>query len=284
MGIPRPDSRGDPRVRSRGGAAAEALSSDVQASLVKVPPEVPADARRFTVLLAGNRAGVLAVWTTPDGAHHNFFSFNDRGRGPAIMTRIVVGRDGIPTEIEATGNDYEKRVINERFRLAGGKASWSNKSEKGEKAVSGPSFYVPIDAVLIGDMERALLASSGKPPASPPEGEARIERVLDRPVQVGGRKRTATLYETVGLSFTGSPVWLLDDNTFFAAGSDWFRAAPRRRGRCLAGAARGAESARGETRRRARREAPEEAGPARSSSSTRGSSTARPRESGTACR
>ncbi len=200
--------------------------SDVQASLVKVPPEVPADARRFTVLLAGNRAGVLAVWTTPDGAHHNFFSFNDRGRGPAIMTRIVVGRDGIPTEIEATGNDYEKRVVNERFRLAGGKASWSNKSEKGEKAVSGRSFYVPIDAVLVGEMERALLAASGNRLPLLPEGEARIEKVLDRPVEVGGKKRTATLYETVGLSFTGSQVWLLDDNTFFAAGSDWFALLP----------------------------------------------------------
>ena len=45
---------------------------DVQASLVTVPPEVPADAVRYEVLLAGNRAGVLRLWITPDGARHNF--------------------------------------------------------------------------------------------------------------------------------------------------------------------------------------------------------------------
>jgi imidazolonepropionase-like amidohydrolase len=200
--------------------------SNIQASLVTVPPEVPADARRFTILLAGNKAGVVAVWTTADGAHHNFFSFNDRGRGPAITTRIVVGRDGIPTEIESSGNDYMKRPVNERFRLAGGKASWTNKSEKGERTLSEPAFYVPIDTFLAGELERALLAAPGGRLALLPEGEARIEKVLDRPVDVGGRKRTATLYEVLGLSFTASPVWLLDDGTVFATGSDWFAILP----------------------------------------------------------
>ncbi|HEY7575841.1 MAG TPA: hypothetical protein VIB08_11790, partial [Thermoanaerobaculia bacterium] len=57
--------------------------TDVQASLVKVPAEVPTDARRMSFLLAGNKAGLLALWTTQDGARHSFFAFNDRGRGPA---------------------------------------------------------------------------------------------------------------------------------------------------------------------------------------------------------
>ena len=208
------------------GQQSQPPQPNVPASLVTVPPEVPADARRLTILLAGNKAGLVALWTTPDGARHSFMSFNDRGRGPAIMTRIVVDRDGIPTEIDATGNDYIKRAVHERFRLADGKASWSNKSEKGEKAVSGPAFYVPIDAVLTGEMERALLAAPGGRLPLLPEGEAKIERVLDRPVEVGGKKRTATLYEIVGLAFTADPVWLLDDKTVFATGSDWFAVLP----------------------------------------------------------
>ena len=207
-------------------AAQQPSSADAAATLVTVPKEVPADARRYSVLTAGNKAGVVAVWTTSDGVHHNFFAFNDRGRGPAITTRIVVDRDGVPTEIDATGNDYLKRPVEERFRLAGGKATWSNKSEKGEKAVASPAFYVPIDAVLMGETERALLAAPGGRLPLLPEGEAKIERVLDREIEVGGRKRTATLYEETGFSFTPTSIWLLDDKSVFGAGSDWFAIVP----------------------------------------------------------
>ena len=200
--------------------------SDVQASLIKVPPEVPASARRYAFLMAGNKAGVLAIWETSDGAHHNFFAFNDRGRGPAIQSRFVVDKAGIPVEVDATGTNYLKTPIQEKFRLGGGKASWSNESEKGEKPISGGSFYVPIDAVLTGELERALLAAPGGRLPLLPEGEARIEKVADRPVEVGGKKRTATLYEVTGLSFTPSPTWLLEDKSFFASGGDWAATVP----------------------------------------------------------
>ena len=196
------------------------------ASLVTVPPEVPADAARHTVLLAGNKAGVFAAWRTPDGARNTFLAFNDRGRGPSIMSRIIVDRAGIPTEVDATGHDYLKGPANERFRLAGGKATWSNKAEKGEKQLSGPAFYVPMSAVLGSEMETALLAAPGKRLPLLPEGEARIERVLDRTVEVGGKKKKVTLYEVTGLAFTASPIWLAEDGSLFATGSDWFAAIP----------------------------------------------------------
>jgi len=37
-------------------------------SLIELPPDVPADALRYTVLMMGNKAGVNVVWRTPDGA------------------------------------------------------------------------------------------------------------------------------------------------------------------------------------------------------------------------
>jgi imidazolonepropionase-like amidohydrolase len=85
---------------------------------------------------------------------------------------------------------------------------------------------VPIDAVLSGELERALLAAPGGRLPLLPEGEARIERILDRPVEVGGKTRTATLYEVTGLSFTASPIWLLEDKSVFATGSDWYAVVP----------------------------------------------------------
>jgi imidazolonepropionase-like amidohydrolase len=208
------------------GAQQPPSPSDVQASLVTVPKEVPADARRYSFLMAGNKAGVLAIWDSPDGAHHSFFAFNDRGRGPAILSRSVVDKAGIPIEIDATGNNYLKTPIQEKFRMGSGKASWSNESEKGERPISGASFYVPIDAVLTGELERALLAAPGGRLPLLPEGEARIEKVADRPVEVGGKKHTATLYEVTGLSFTPSPTWLLEDKSFFASGGDWSATVP----------------------------------------------------------
>jgi imidazolonepropionase-like amidohydrolase len=211
---------------ARVGASQTPAPSDVQAAQVKVPPEVPADARRYSFLMAGNKAGILALWDTPDGAHHCFFAFNDRGRGPAILSRIVTDRNGVPTEVDATGNNYLKTPIKEQFRVAGGKASWSNGSENGDKAVAGPAFYVPIDAVLTNELERALLTAPGRRLALLPEGEARIEKVLDRPVEFGGKKHTAMLYDVTGLAFTPSPTWLLEDNSFFASGSDWSATMP----------------------------------------------------------
>jgi len=204
----------------------EPTPKDVQASLVTIPSEVPADATRYSLLLAGNKAGVMAVWKTPDGARHNFFAFNDRGRGPKITTRVVVDRAGIPTEIDATGNDYLEGPVDEHFRLGGGKASWSNKAEKGEKELRDTALYVPLDGNFAGEMETALLAAPGSRLALLPEGEARIERVLDRTITAGGKTRKVTLYEETGLAFTSAPVWLAEDGSLFASGSDWFVVIP----------------------------------------------------------
>jgi hypothetical protein len=208
------------RAQTPGAAPGQ---SNAPAQLIAVPAEAPSDAVRYTHLVAGNKAGLMAVWTTPDGARHNFFAYNDRGRGPAILTRIVLDRSGMPTEIDASGNDYLKAPVKEHFRMAGTplRASWSSEAEHGEKQLSAPAFYIPVDAVLSGEMEAALLAAPDGRLALLPEGEARIERVTDRTVEVGGKKQRVTLYEETGLGFTPNPVWLADDHSFFAYGDDW---------------------------------------------------------------
>ena len=206
-------SRQEPPVPGR--------SEPAQASLVAVPPEVPPDARRYSVRIADNEAGLLAAWTSPDGARHTFFAFNDRGRGPSILTRYVVDRSGILTELDAAGNDYLKSPVEEHFRIAGGKASWSNGSEKGEKTLTSPALYVPLYGVLENETESALLAAPGHRLPLLPEGEAAIARVADQSVEIGGRKETAILYEETGFGFTPSDVWLGEDGHLLASGSDW---------------------------------------------------------------
>ncbi len=196
-------------------------NKDVQASLVAVPAEVPADARRYAVLMAGNRAGVLAAWVTPDGAHHSFFAYNDRGRGPSITTRVVLDKSGTITQLDATGNDYLKSPVTEQFRIVDGKATWKNKAENGEKTLRGTALYAPFYAVLPEETEAALLAAPGRKLPLLPEGEASIQRVDDRTIDVGGLKEKVTLYEETGFGFTPGYIWLDENRHLFAAGGDW---------------------------------------------------------------
>ncbi len=70
---------------------------------------------RFSVLFAGNAAGHQISTRSGDEITVHF-EFNDRGRGPKIDSRIVLGEDGIPLSVETQGNDYLKARVEERSR------------------------------------------------------------------------------------------------------------------------------------------------------------------------
>jgi imidazolonepropionase-like amidohydrolase len=205
-GAGRPDGRQD--------------AKDVQASLVSVPAEVPKDAARYDMLLQGNKAGVLCLWRTPDGARHAFFEFNDRGRGPRTLTRAVDDAQGLPVSVEISGHDYLKAPIDEHFSLEGGKARWKSQAESGEKVLSGPSFYgaFSADPGEIAVLARALLKTPSKTLPLLPEGSVHLTPLASRMV----RGEAISEYEISGLDFTPSPVWLTKTGDLFAVGSGWF--------------------------------------------------------------
>jgi hypothetical protein len=123
----------------------------------------------------------------PDGSALYVFEFNDRGRGPSVRSRIMLDRTGIPTALTVDGNDYLKNAVSERFAIADGRASWTNKVEKGEKAVAGPAFYLsqsstPAETALLAS---AALAAPGQSLALLPSGEARVVELDQRTVQSG---------------------------------------------------------------------------------------------------
>jgi len=59
------------------------------------PSDIPKDARVRTVLSDKTPSGQDAVWTTSDGIIHEFFQFNDRGRGPKIYTNYKLDVKGL---------------------------------------------------------------------------------------------------------------------------------------------------------------------------------------------
>lgn len=195
-------------------------------SLAQSPSPQAADtsgATRYSVLMMGQPAGSQVSTVTPAGEIQVAFEFNDRGRGPRLNSRITLGAGGVPTLIETTGNDYFKGAVDERFTLSGGRASWENKAERGERGVNGPAFYVSLDVSPEESalLAKALLAAPGGRLALLPDGEARIERAGELKVTANGEERTVTQYNLSGLGFTPDPVWLDSDRKFFASVSGW---------------------------------------------------------------
>src|SRR6187401_3725665 len=115
--------------------------------------------REDEILLQGNVQGKQTVTTLDGGATKAEYSYNDRGRGDNITATWKVDAAGVLTEYSGSGNDYMKAAVSEKFSIADGKASWSNRTEHGEQPVSGAAFYVPLNAPpeLFGVLARALL-------------------------------------------------------------------------------------------------------------------------------
>jgi len=186
-----------------------------------LPSDIPKDATRFTVLMMGAPAGQQAIWHSGSGTVRVFYQYNDRGRGPKTYTTLTL-RDGLPVSEEIDGNDYMKDAVSERFSLGDGVASWKSKAEQGTRPVSAPAFYVsmygpPADGALLA---RALL-DNGRKLALLPDGEARIERVLQHRVRKGGKSQRVTLYAITGIDFSPSYLWLDDRQDLFAEGGVW---------------------------------------------------------------
>ena len=183
---------------------------------------------RYTVLMMGNKAGFETSAKNPDGSLQLYYEFNDRGRGPKMTERIVLDKNGIPIQIENTGNDYMKAEVEEHFSVKNGKATWKNRAEEGGRDLSVPAFYISISGVPEEGavLARALLKAGGSLRLLP-AGQASIEKRGELKVQANGKTRTVVQYAITGLDFSPSPIWLNPDGSFFAsvAGS-WFAILP----------------------------------------------------------
>jgi len=188
-----------------------------------LPPDIPADASRCSVLMMGTLAGQEARWKTPDGKVHVFFQFNDRGRGPKTSTVFTLGKNGNPVAEVIKGNDYLKTEVDEEFSVDGETAHWKNRAEQGARKTTGNAFYVslngpPEEQLLLA---QAALANGGKISLLP-EGEGRVQRVSGLDVEAKGKKKHVELYSLSGLDFSPQYLWLDEAHEYFAAGDRWF--------------------------------------------------------------
>jgi imidazolonepropionase-like amidohydrolase len=181
-----------------------------------------AAAREDQILIQGNPAGVQTI-ADDAGATRAEYSFNDRGRGDHINATWKLDAAGVPIDYRGSGNDYMKAAVSESFRLADGKASWRNRAEQGDKAVSGEAFYVPVNAPpeMLGVLARALLKAPGHRLALLPAGEATIEAVGPLPGDQASGTRALTQYQISGLDLSPTRIWLDGAGATAAIASNW---------------------------------------------------------------
>ncbi|HVO78541.1 MAG TPA: amidohydrolase family protein [Candidatus Bathyarchaeia archaeon] len=193
-----------------------------QSPLPALPADIPKDATIWMLLTDKTPAGQDAVWTTPDGTVHEFFQFNDRGRGPKTYSTYRLDGKGIVTYEETHGVDYMKNPVSETFAVKEGGAAWKNQSENGSQANAAGRFFVGLSAGPAGTylLAQALLKNGGKLPLLP-GGEASLRELKTIPVEANGKKVKAALYQIDGLDFSPTYLWLDADHNAYAAVQGW---------------------------------------------------------------
>jgi hypothetical protein len=176
--------------------------------------------RTDKIFIQGNAAGTQTVERQVDGAVLAEYSFNDRGRGDHIIATWKLDSAGVPIQYDGRGNDYMKAPIEEHFEIKNGRASWKNRSEQGDEAITGERFYLPMNPPpeLFGVLARALAKAPNHKLSLLPAGEATIE-------QVNSGSTKLTEYRITGLGFSPQPIWL-DHNGTSASVSPWFSVVP----------------------------------------------------------
>ncbi|MEO7917355.1 MAG: hypothetical protein ABIR16_06895, partial [Dokdonella sp.] len=175
-----------------------------------------------TVLVVGKESGTETVSDTDDGFRSQF-SYNDRGRGEELDVRWKVDDAGLLTEFDASGNDYMKAPISEKFRLVDGEATWTAGGKDGSETLAKPAFYVPTNAPpeLLATLVRALLQAPQHRLALLPSGESTLTEAGRLDVQTSKGKVTISHYRINGLGFTAQSVWLDAAGNTVANASRW---------------------------------------------------------------
>ncbi len=179
--------------------------------------------RTDKIFIQGNPAGTQTVKEEAGRVVRVEYSYNDRGRGDHIVATWKLDAAGVPIEYDGKGNDYMKAPVEERFAIKNGKASWKNRSEKGEAPVTGEAFYLPMSAPpeFSGVLARALLKAPNHKLPLLPAGEASIESAG----KVKTTKGELTEYRIIGLGFSPRSIWL-DGDGLASSVSGWFSVVP----------------------------------------------------------
>jgi imidazolonepropionase-like amidohydrolase len=175
---------------------------------------------RYSVVMSGTTKGSLVVTDAGEGQRRTTFRYDDRGRGPDLVT-VARYDHGFPQSVAVDGVNYAKRPVAERFSVNAARAQWSSSADTGEAPSAG--FYLPnqSNAEDMAALARALLRAPQHALNLLPSGQARIREVAKRPVAANGRRESVILYFISGLDLQAAPIWLDAQGELFASGGTW---------------------------------------------------------------
>src|SRR5215471_20044075 len=181
--------------------AISATSQQQGSPTPELPTDVPKEAHIRTVLSDKTPSGQDAVWTTPDGTIHEFYQFNDRGRGPKTYSTYRVDRHGVIGSEDTNGVDYMKNPVKETFEIKNGTATWKNQAEDGRQDNAAGRYFVDLDGgpTSFFRFVKALLTNGNKLSLLP-GGEVSLRQLKTIPIAGSARQINATLYAVDGLS------------------------------------------------------------------------------------
>ncbi len=166
---------------------------------------------RYVIYTAdGTRAGEQVSDHGDDGRVRVRFVFKDNGRGPELEEEYRLAPDGTFAEYRVKGTSTYGAKVDEKFTRAGERAAWVSTSERGERRVSGPAMYVPLNGTI--DANSVSIAATAKAPGGKlpllPAGTLTQRRLDEAEVTRQGKSQRVHLYAQTGQGLTPSFFWV----------------------------------------------------------------------------
>jgi hypothetical protein len=171
----------------------------------------------YSWLTVGRISGSQVVSRNADGVTTVRFEYADRGRGPSFRSTFRLSAEGIPVAFDASGVNNTRATIEERFRIAGGVATWKSSLEQGRRRTRGHEFFVPFNDTpeVRAVLARALLRAPDRRLDLLPGGSATIEQAGSAEFRRDTEVQRATLYGITGLGLGPTFIWLDEAGELF---------------------------------------------------------------------
>ncbi|MDJ1466777.1 amidohydrolase family protein [Xanthocytophaga flava] len=176
------------------------------------------DTLKYDILFNGRKAGYSWLCQTGPRQYASYQEYNDRGRGPKLLTTFKISSQGIVTSLHVEGNNYMKGKVAETYELLNSVARWENTAEKQQVSVTKPAIYLSTEADA-PYLAWALLASPEKKIDLLPAGQSSIRLLKEHILK---NKKKAYLYSITGLGFDPSLFWLDENQMSLGSFSDSF--------------------------------------------------------------
>lgn len=177
----------------------------------------PAGARHYTISSTAGKHGDVWSWQLPDGRTAYRMSMSLRGWVTETDQVTTLGPDQRPTKIAIRGFTDEGDATEDFSVDQAGTATWKTVVDAGTAPFAAKRYNSYGGPWLAGESDvEALVAAGDKGIDLLPSGHASIAIGKSVPIEGPKGPRTVKLAYVTGWGFSPQPIWLDENNRFFA--------------------------------------------------------------------